>query len=345
MRKITFWVIAIALVLTANSIPASNAGTTPKIRIAIAYDLGGRGDHGINDAVATGVDFIKKKYGLTSLDVREMVTNGSEADRQERIAFLAAARYALVVAVGNKYEQAVRQASAKYPKTQFSIINDAHVANLNVINLTFSATDGAYLAGVLAAAASKHLKIGFFGLSSDSNGYQAFALGAQSVNRKVITFSQYADSDPISGIDALIAEEVDVIYSEWSSTSEVQDAITALSTKDNPIYLIGISPEQYFLLEKNSQKILLGAVTKRIDLAAEDVMTAALTRGVIKSVLDPTLGIFGRNYRAADGGVSMALTSIGTPYSKYVSAAIKALKSGKVKLRDQPGYSSITQSN
>ena len=332
--KSVLWSVATALVLTAISVTVPAAGAPSKIRIAIAYDTGGRGDHGINDAVATGVDYIKKKYGLTSLDVREIVTNDSESDREDRIAFLAAARYALVIAVGSKYEEAVRQASVKYPATQFSIINSAQVASLNVSNLIFSDTDGAYLAGALAAAASKGLNIGFFGLSPASNSYSAFVLGARSVNAKVNTFSQYADSDPRGGISALIVAGVDVIYSEWSATSDVQDAIATLSTKDHPLYLIGNSPEQYFLLEKNSQKVLLGAVRKRVDLATEDVMTAALTRRAIRSVLDPALGIFGRNYRAVDGGISMALTTIGSPFSKYVTAALNSLKTGKVKLKN-----------
>lgn len=321
-----------ALSLAAISVTVPAVGAPSKIRIAIAYDLGGRGDHGINDAVATGVDFIKKKYGLTSLDIREIVTNDSESDRQDRIAFLAAARYTLVLAVGSRYEEAVRQASIKYPATQFAIINSAQVASLNVSNLTFSDSDGAYLAGALAAAASKGLKIGFFGPPSSTNSYSAFMLGAQSVNPKVNTFSQYADSDPVGSISTLIAVGVDVIYSEWSATSEVQDAITTLSTKDHPLYLIGNSPEQYFLLEKNSQKILLGAVRRRIDLATEEVMTATLTHRAIRSLLDPALGIFGRNYRVATGGISMALTTIGSPFSKQVTVALNSLKTGKVKL-------------
>ena len=51
------------LLLTAGALPAR---AITSIKIAIAYDLGGRGDHGVNDSAAKGVDFIKKKYQIST---------------------------------------------------------------------------------------------------------------------------------------------------------------------------------------------------------------------------------------------------------------------------------------
>ena len=113
----------------------TSAGAAVSIKIAIAYDIGGRGDHGINDSAAKGVDAIKKKYGLSSLAVREMVTNGTESDRETRLQFLASANYNLIVAIGSGYALAVSVVAVANPDTEFALINDASIGDLNISNL------------------------------------------------------------------------------------------------------------------------------------------------------------------------------------------------------------------
>ena len=155
--KLAVFVAATSLVLSMGALPARAVAS---IKIAIAYDIGGRGDHGINDSAAIGVDYIKKKYGLTALNVREMVTNGTESDRESRLQFLANANYNLIVAIGAQYAQAVSITALAFPSTQFALIDDSSVGNLNVSDMDFSNPQGAYLAGVLAGSATKTNKIG-----------------------------------------------------------------------------------------------------------------------------------------------------------------------------------------
>ena len=123
-----------------------------------------------------------------------------------------------------------------------------------------------------------------------------------------------------------------MIFSEWSSSSDVAEEAAVLSTTAHPLYLIGLSPDQYFLLQKSGQKILLGAVTKRVDLATQDVMRAALQGSTVNDVLNESAGIFGRLYTVPNGGESMALTPLGQKYALNVGNALAALKSGKVKI-------------
>ncbi len=318
-------------VLLLFSLTSFSAEAAPKIKIAIAYDIGGRGDHGINDSAAKGVDFIKKKYNLTALSVREMVTNGTESDREDRLQFLASANYNLIVAVGSGYAQAVNVVSSANPSTQFALINDSSVGNLNLTDLVFSNPDGAYLAGVLAGAATKSNKVGFISPTPLASYFSNFKKGVASVKPKALAVSQVIDVAPTIGVQTLISQGVDIIFSEWSSTSEVQDAIAKLTTTKHPIHLIGVDPDQYFLLGKSSQKILIGAVSKYLDKAVEDVMAAALKGQDFLDVLDSKQGIFGHLYTVKNGGESIALTKLGAPYASKVAAAIAALKSGKVK--------------
>jgi basic membrane protein A len=318
----------LSLLLTFFTLPAEAAIS---IKIAIVYDLGGRGDHGINDSAAKGVDAIKKKYGLTALSVREMVTNGTEGDRESRLQFLASANYNLVIAVGASFAQAMGVVAVANPNTEFALINDASVGNLNLSDMVFSNPDGAYLAGVLAGSATKSKRVGIIGPSTSSAYLVDFKSGVTSVLPKAVVLSEFIDKEAGNAARTLAAQGVDVIFSEWSSTSEVQDTVAAIFTKAHPVYLIGVNPDQYFLLDKTSQKILIGAVSKHVDVAVADVMNAALNGQSIIDVLNETVGIFGHMYTVKDGGESMALTALGAPYSIKVAAAVAKLKSGKVK--------------
>lgn len=300
--------------------------------MAVAYDIGGRGDHGINDAAAKGIDAIKKKFGLTALSVREMVTNGSESDRESRLQFLASANYNLIIAVGAGYAKAVSVVALKNPVTQFALINDASVGNLNISDMIFSNADGAYLAGVLAGAATKRNKVGFIAPTVMSPFFTDFQLGVAASKPKATALSQFVDTLPGVATQALISQGADVIYSQWTTTSEVQDTIAKKASAKHPLFLIGVDPDQYYLLDKSSAKILIGAVLKRVDTAVVDVMTSAIKKESVLDVLNSAQGIYGHMYTVKDGGESIALTKLGGSYSSKLSTAIAALKSGKVKL-------------
>jgi len=327
--KVVAFVAASTLILGVTTFPAR---ADISIKIAIAYDIGGRGDHGINDYAAKGVDAIKKKYGLTPLSVREMVTNGTESDRESRLQFLASAKYNLVVAIGPAYAHAVGLVALANPETQFALINDASVGNLNISDMIFSNTDGAYLAGVLAGVATKSKKVGFIAPTLYAPYVSAFQLGVKSVQPKAKVVSQLIDSGAEFATRTLISAGVDIVFSEWTSGGEVQNTVASLSTKKHPLYLIGVTPDQYFLLDKVGQKVVIGAVSKHIDVAVADVMNSAIAGTSIIDVLNGTDGIFGHMYTVKDGGESMALTALGSSYGVQVAAAVAKLKSGKIKL-------------
>ena len=330
MRAAKLVAVGASASLLLMSIPVLAQATTD-VKIAIVYDVGGRGDHGINDSAAKGVDAVKKRYGLTALSVREVVTNGTESDRESRLQFLANSQYKLIVAVGGSYAQAVQVVAFTHPTTQFAIINDDSIGDVNISDMVFSNPDGAYLAGVLAGAATIRKKVGFLAPNNLLTNFLNFKKGVISVNPKVIVLGQSIESSPADATRALTSQGADIIFSEWSSTSEVQDSVSALSTIKHPIYLIGVNPDQYFLLE-NSQKVLLGALSKRVDIAVADVMVAALKGETVIDTLDANKGIYGHRYTVKDGGVSIALTKLGARYSVRVAVAIAGLKSGKIKL-------------
>ena len=151
MRRIAFLVAIVTSIVAAPAIAED-----PFVpRIAIAYDIGFFGDNSYNDAVHSAVQRAQKKYKLYEPSLREVPTAGTVLDRTTRLRFLAKNGYTLIITVGSGYRDIVRRVSMEYPATQFALINDNSLSQLNISNIYFNENNEAYLAGVIAAASSK----------------------------------------------------------------------------------------------------------------------------------------------------------------------------------------------
>ncbi|MTA79646.1 MAG: BMP family ABC transporter substrate-binding protein, partial [Actinobacteria bacterium] len=182
---------AVALILA----PLQSA-TAATLKIAIVYAEGGRGDNGVNDLAAVGLEKAIIKNKLSRLDVREQITNGTLGDRITRVRFLAKNNYKLIICIGAAYADTVKRIANEFPNTQFAIIDDETVALTNVSNLSFANKEAFYAAGAALAAASKSAKISFIADKSDSlagANLQVFTKGALSINSKVKVSSLLID--------------------------------------------------------------------------------------------------------------------------------------------------------
>ena len=167
-KRLLSFGLALLLVTTLLNPPAYAA----KVKIAISYEVGGKGDNGINDLASVGLERAIKKYNLSKLDIREQITDGTLGDRITRVRFLARSKYQLIICVGSGYADTVKRIANEFPNTQFAIIDDETVGLTNVSNLSFATSEAVYLAAAALASASKSGKIGFIGdksLSSASN--------------------------------------------------------------------------------------------------------------------------------------------------------------------------------
>lgn len=328
--------LLLVIALAASSLSIATARANQPIKIAIAYEAGGRGDRAANDAVAMGVDLAKKNLKLTALDLREMVTDGTDKDRNRRLRFLANSGYSTIIAVGAGYESAVNTVSMEFPEVNFSIIDDGKVSNLNVESLIFDAQQGAYLAGVLAASASKTNKVGFIGdVAFESSPAQAaaFSQGAKSVKPKIIvTINIPLVDTPAPALSAMHGKGVDVIYSNWVKNSTLLSAVIGLNSKTHPLRLIGVLPDQYWLQSLASKAILIGAFTKHLETAAYDAIWYARKGQSFGTVLSENPNIYGKLYNLTDAGIGLALVGEGQNYSATIKAVSSVLKSGKIKI-------------
>ena len=171
---------ALLIALTISLFSPFTTAIAAEPKVAIAYDIGFLGDNSFNDAVHLALKAAKKKYGLVEPFVREVPTNGTAVDRLTRLRFLAKSGYTLIIAVGPGYRQTVARVSKEYTETQFAIINDKELGQLNVSNITFKETDGAFLAGVFSAALTKRKAVAFIGNEPDL--LASFTLGVRAIS-------------------------------------------------------------------------------------------------------------------------------------------------------------------
>ncbi|NJE61075.1 BMP family ABC transporter substrate-binding protein [Thermococcus sp. 21S7] len=118
-------------------------------KIAIVYDVGGRGDLSFNDMAYLGAEKAAKEFGL-QLD--ELQSN-SENDYLPNLRSLAkSGEYDIIIAVGFMMTNAVKQVATEYPNQRFVIIDgyDPEMPH-NVQMVLFKENEGSTLAGALAA--------------------------------------------------------------------------------------------------------------------------------------------------------------------------------------------------
>ena len=309
--------IALAISLFSPSTPAIAA--EPKV--AIAYDIGFLGDNSFNDAVHLALKAAKKKYGLVEPFVREVPTNGTAVDRLTRLRFLAKNGYTLIIAVGPGYRETVRRVSMEHTETQFAIINDKSIAQLNVSNVYFREDHGAYLAGVAAANLSIRKSIAFIG--SEAELLASFTKGARAnfpkIKIKNISYPDSADSlrSKLNGVD--------IAYSTWDGDPSVIAVIN--ESFAGKIRLILETPDQYFAQISETKSLVVATVSKRMTKPITQLVSAALESWAIIDVLDEGEGIYGREYNATNGGV-------GITFNIAVTSALKSqIKQARLELK------------
>jgi basic membrane protein A len=292
-------------------------------KVAIAYDIGFLGDNSFNDAVHLALKAAKKKYGLVEPFVREVPTNGTAVDRLTRLRFLAKSGYTLIIAVGPGYRQTVARVSKEYTETQFAIINDKSIAQLNVSNVYFREDHGAYLAGVAAANLSKRKSIAFIG--SEPELLESFAKGARA-NFPKIKIKNVSYPDSVESLRSQL-NGVDIAYSTWDGDPSVVAVISEGFA--GKIKLISEIPDQYFAQIPQTKSIVIATVSKQMTKPISQLVSAALESRAIIDVLDDAEGIYGREYNATNGGVGITFNiAVNSSLKSQLRQALLQLKQG-----------------
>lgn len=257
----------------ASSAPASSEAA--KVKVGMAYDVGGRGDQSFNDSAAAGLDQAAKEFGV---DTKEAAATNGEAEsaREERLNQLIDAGYNNIVAVGFAYANSVGKVAKENPEVKFAIVDDASEASTadNIMNITFAENEGSFLVGAAAALKSEANHIGFVGgvetdlIKKFEAGFEA---GAKAVKPDIKIDVKYLTQPPD--------------FSGFSSVDKGKAAAEGMyqNGADIVYHAAGGSGGGVFTAAKAAGKWAIGVDSDQAKTAAEDVRDVILT-SMIKRV-------------------------------------------------------------
>ncbi|MET9777201.1 BMP family ABC transporter substrate-binding protein [Streptomyces sp. NPDC006367] len=335
-------VASLALAATACGSTSSESGsgeadTKNDKGLAIAYDIGGRGDQSFNDAAYAGLEQAKMEFGYETADI-EPTEGETDADKEQRLASLAKQGYNPVIGVGFAYGPAMKAVAEKYPDTTFGIV-DSVVEGKNVASLVFAEHEASYLAGVAAAKATRTKTVGFVGgvdvplIHKFEAGYKQ---GVEDTDPKVKVISQYLTqtaeeggfSSPDKGraaAEGQIEKKADVVYQAAGLSG--QGVIEAAAKAK--VWAIGVDSDQY------KQEALAAYKDHILTSALKDIDGAVYA--LAKSVEDgkPLTGVQTFDLKSDGVGLSDSNPKFAeVPGAKdAVAEAKEGIVSGSIKVR------------
>ncbi|MGI5428219.1 BMP family lipoprotein [Streptomyces sp. CA-179760] len=349
MRRISRITVAgaatasLALALSACGSTSTSAGSSDSKGnkgLAIAYDVGGKGDQSFNDAAYAGLEKAQKEFGYKTADV-EPTEGETDADKEQRLVSLAKQGHNPVIGVGYAYAAAVKGAAEKFPDTTFGIVDDATINTKNVADLVFNEEQASYLAGVAAARSTKSKVVGFVGGVDIPliHKFQAgFAQGVKDTDPKVKVLSQYLTQTAEEGgfaspdkgktaAEGQIEKKADVVYAAAGLSG--QGVIEAAAAKK--VWAIGVDSDQYeqAALAKYKGFILTSAmkdVAKAVYNLAKSVEDGKPETGIVRGDLKTgEVSLSDSNPKFADDAELQE--AIKTAKEKIISGEIKVKSS------------------
>lgn len=330
-------VLSIVGAQTASTSPSLQDFTNPVPRMAIAYDVDGRGTVGFNTLVWEGA---KRAAAYWDAELEEITAgpDDTDADREQRLSDLAKDRYYPIFAVGSTWARALATVAPKYPTTMFSILDDDTVDAKNVIGILFNDEQGAFLAGAAAALTSKTGIVGFVGAvrTPAVEKFEAgFAAGVRAADPRVKVQVAYlaqppgdaGSSDPARARQAARAmydAGADVIFAAAGDAGS--GVIQAAHERGR--WAIGTGSDQYLLASPTVRDAILTSMLKRADAA-----TYTIAMDVAMGVPKDGNNVFGLDR----GGVGYS-TSGGfvDPIKAQLDAFAAKIASGQILVPTRP---------
>ena len=272
----------------ASPAPTTTGGATSeapapeaKIKVGMAFDVGGRGDQSFNDSAAAGLDKAAAEFGVEATDVAA-VSGEAESARTERLQQLVDAGYNNIVAVGFAYANSVGEVAKANPDVKFAIVDDASEAATadNIMNIVFAEHEGSFLVGAAAALKSESGHIGFVGgvetdlIKKFQAGYEA---GAKAVKPDIKIDATYLTQppdfsgfgDPAKGktaADGMFQNGADIVYHAAGGSG----AGVFTAAKDAGGWAIGVDSDQALTAAEDVRSVILTSMLKRVDVGVYD---------------------------------------------------------------------------
>ncbi|WP_125152000.1 BMP family lipoprotein [Clostridium rectalis] len=342
LKPISILLTAIILVMSLvgcggkkEDIQTSQESSGKKQKIAMICSAGGLGDRSYNDSGYSGL-----RKAERDLDVEIKVVEPKDISEGEKyLTELAKSGYNLIITLEYGHAEILDKVAPQFPETRFSIFNIS-VNQPNVTSVIFKEHEGSYLAGALAAMASKDTKIkgmndkkvlGFIG-GADSPGINKFLEGykegAKLIDKDMKVISGYANAfgDPGKGKEmalSQIEQGADVVYQVAGGTGE--GVINA--AKDKGVFAIGVDSDQDYI----AQGYVLTSMMKRTDVAVYNIIKS-LKENKIKDSNTMELGLKEEGVQLSP--MKFTKDKIPAEYLKKIEEIKKDIIAGKIKVTD-----------
>ena len=323
---LAFTMMTTLLVGCSGNKNEANSNSGDKVyTIGMITDTGGVNDESFNQSTWEGLQKAEEKYGSDKVKVKYLEST-QDADYVPNIETFVEEDLDLIIGVGYKTSDAIKEAAENYPEKQFAVVDHSYDNQPeNVTSLVYEDNTSSYLAGLIAGKMTKTNKVAFIGgmesvvLARFQYGYMA---GVKAANPECEVIVRYANSYNDAALGKSIANQmhkdgVDVIFTAAGAVGT--GAIEA--AKENGKMAIGVDTDQNALAPNN----VITSAVKNVDVSVIDLV-GQLVDGSYKGgqVIVNTL---------AGGGVGIAeTTSKNVPKDilKYVDEQAELVKSGEI---------------
>lgn len=256
--------LAMATVVSASLLVGcsgnNESASDDKITVAMITDVAGVNDQSFNQSAWEGLQRAEKELGI---EVKYLESK-QDSDYATNIETLVDEDVDLILGVGMKLSEAIKEGSELYPDQNFVLV-DEEIDASNVKSILFKAEESAYLAGLIAGKTTKTNNVGFIGgmelpvIDTFKYGYMA---GVKAANPDAKVQAQYANSFTDQAKGKAIANQMysngaDIVFTCGGDVGT--GAIEA--AKENNKYAIGVDRDQSDLAPQN----VLTSAIKRVD--------------------------------------------------------------------------------
>ena len=318
--------LAMATVVSASLLVgcsgSKESAKDDKITVAMITDVAGVNDQSFNQSAWEGLQRAEKELGI---EVKYLESK-QDSDYATNIETLVDEDVDLILGVGMKLADAIKEGAELYPDQNFVLV-DEEIDASNVKNILFKAEESAYLAGLIAGKTTKTNNVGFIGgmelpvIDTFKYGYMA---GVKAANPDAKVQAQYANSFTDQAKGKSIAKQMQSSNADIILAAAGDSGTGAIeAAKEANKYAIGVDRDQSDLAPEN----VLTSAVKKLNVASYDLVKD-LVEGTFKGGAEKVYGL-------KEGGVGIVKNTknlIPQDVMDYVNKEANKVKNGEIKI-------------
>ena len=284
MKKIIIAMVILILSINTTGCNKDNKKIEDdKIKISLVLDEGGVNDQSFNQSAWEGALKAKDEYGV---DV-SYIESKQESDYLSNVETAIDMGSDLVIGVGFKLTDTIKEAAIAYPEQKFAIIDGTYdEIPSNIQPVLFNEEEAGYSVGLIASQITKTNVVGFVGgmdIPSVSNFLVGFEKALKEVNSEIKILSQYANSftDAAKGrtiAEQMIQQNADILF---ACGGGVNTGVFE-SSRENNIKAIGVDMPSNYIAPDVIITSALKNVGTGVELTIKDLIEENFKGGQVK---------------------------------------------------------------